>query len=169
MIRKPFQKTCVQMAMPKHSILKNLPKSASSNNWSIISNALVYIWLATIDDDADDDEEVALTGSLNQSWSPPSHQSSPGGSLRCLSSLNLKHHPIKLVTLGRVSEEKRQNVSSDTISPLQGCVGYATRSTLQWCATHKLMSRPTQHRRWLIYILNPRTGLNTEDMSLNIS
>ena len=42
---------------------------------------MLLIMMMMMDDSADgDDEEVPLGGSLNQTWSPPSHQSSPGGS-----------------------------------------------------------------------------------------
>ena len=41
---------------------------------------MLLIMMMMMDDSADgDDEEVPLGGSLNQTWSPPSHQSSPGG------------------------------------------------------------------------------------------
>ena len=57
---------------------------------------MLLIMMMMMDDSADgNDEEVPLGGSLNQTWSPPSHQSSPGGHpLPSPRSLNLKQHPI---------------------------------------------------------------------------
>ena len=43
---------------------------------------MMTLWMMMMNDSDGDDEEVALGGSLNQSWSAPSHQSSPEGRAR---------------------------------------------------------------------------------------
>ena len=46
-----------------------------------IMRKMMTLWM-TMNDSDGNDEEVALGGSLNQSWSAPSHQSSPEGRAR---------------------------------------------------------------------------------------
>ena len=43
---------------------------------------MMMMMMMTMNDSDGNDEEVALGGSLNQSWWPPSHQSSPEGRAR---------------------------------------------------------------------------------------
>ena len=43
---------------------------------------MMMMMMMTMNDSDGNDEEVPLGGSLNQSWSAPSHQSSPEGRAR---------------------------------------------------------------------------------------
>ena len=49
---------------------------------ALMNNMMPLMMAVMMNDIAGDDEEVALGGSLNQSWSAPSHQSSPEGRAR---------------------------------------------------------------------------------------